>query len=101
VGGFVYSSLQKQRKLKTGKDFKPPKNLVGVNELNRFYHLSEEWINRADSLLNLDANNIKLQSPIGSIIKFKLGEVVAINSIHTKNHLNQALRVKNDPRFPK
>jgi hypothetical protein len=48
----------------------------------------------------LDINRFALAAPISRLLPISLGEVLTIAVAHSRRHLEQARRVRRDPRFP-
>ncbi len=62
-----------------------------LNEVNSF-------VEKADGL---NLNKIKINSSVGSIIRFNLGDYFEIESMHNRRHVAQMKRVKAQDGFPK
>jgi uncharacterized damage-inducible protein DinB len=89
------------RKVPAPSMFKPKLYHLDTEKvLNRYFAILddlEEAIRKSD---RIDWNT-PLISPFTSWIKFRLGDVLIFITAHQQRHINQALRVLEQPSFPK
>ena len=79
-----------------------PASLPGLAESRqRFLEMQERLIADARSSAGLDLVRIKIASPVSVRLRFSLGTWLAAIAAHEDNHLRQAKRVAEDPRFPR
>lgn len=97
--GFV--DPKSSRKVPAPAMFKPkPYHLDTPKVFERYYAILqglEEVLQKSDQI----DWNTKVASPFTSWLKFRLGDVLIFVIAHHQRHLNQALRVMQQPAFPK
>ncbi|MFN8347630.1 MAG: DinB family protein [Spirosomataceae bacterium] len=89
------------RKIPAPAMFKPKTHHLDTDKvLKRYFDILE---NLEDTLRKSDQIdwNLPVISPFTSWIKFRLGDVLIFVTAHQQRHLNQALRVLEQPAFPK
>jgi len=101
-GAFMIRSLltPKPRKFKTVKSFDPPSLLDSKKVMNDFINFQKEWENMMDRIQEYDIVKNRVHSPFFNLIKYRLGNAIELNNIHTKRHLNQAMNVIKEEGFP-
>lgn len=82
------------------KPFIPSESPLGVTPVEEFFAIQEKLNEVALSLIGKDLNG-KFSSPVSGFVKLKLGDGIAINSIHNERHLQKAFRLIERPDFPK
>ncbi len=96
---FLYAVDPKYKwKVPAPKIFKPVKdNKVenGKNTVDEFLKLQKEIIVTAQQACAYDHQHVHTYSPLSKLLKFNVGEQLYIMMRHTKRHINQAMRVKN------
>jgi hypothetical protein len=87
------------RRLTAPKRLAPPA-APEVGALERFLasQLHLLWV--IEAAYGRDINRIVVAAPISRILPVSLGEVLAVTIAHSRRHLEQARRVRRDPRFP-
>ncbi|MEI7585996.1 DinB family protein [Runella sp.] len=97
--GFV--DPKSARKIPAPSMFKPkPYHLDTPKVLKRYYTILQDLEEAIQKSNQLDWNT-KLQSPFTSLLKFRVGDVLIFTLAHQQRHINQALRVIQQPSFPK
>lgn len=97
--GFV--DPKSARKIPAPSMFKPkPYHLETPKVLKRYYGILTDLEEAIQKSHQLDWN-AKLQSPFTSLLKFRVGDVLIFVLAHQQRHINQALRVIQQPSFPK
>ncbi|WP_296619382.1 DinB family protein [Marivirga sp.] len=96
---FLYAVDPKYKwKVPAPKIFKPIKeNKVesGTETVEEFIRLQNEIVGVALKACAYDHQHVHTYSPISKLLKFNVGEQLYIMMRHTKRHINQAKRVKN------
>jgi hypothetical protein len=78
-----------------------PSSLPGLKESReRFLSLQQRLIEAAHASANLDLVKIKIASPVSDRLRFSLGTWLAAVAAHEDNHLQQAIRVTREAKFP-
>lgn len=80
------------RKTKTFKVFEPAVSNVDNNIYARFLEQHEKLIQLIKKSAAVDINRIKISSPVSSLIRYNLADVLGILVYHTQRHLNQVER---------
>lgn len=97
TGMFINASGENgKRKVKTFKAFQPDQagHAGDVGSAGRFIAQQEmlrALIRRADGL---DLNRVKFSSPLSSLLRFSIGEALAMLISHQKRHLTQGERME-------
>ncbi len=82
--------------------FKPEKSKKYSHEvLRNFYENLQLLSVQLETAKNLDWNNLKITSPVTSILKLNLGDTFEVLTLHALRHLKQAQRVMLHEKFPK
>jgi hypothetical protein len=68
--------------------------------LQRFLASQRRLLGVVRAADGLDINRIVLAAPISRVLPISLGEVLTVAIAHSRRHLEQARRVRCDPRFP-
>ncbi|SMG07545.1 DinB superfamily protein [Marivirga sericea] len=96
---FLYAVDPKYKwKVPAPKIFKPTNgNKVenGEKTVEYFLKLQQEIIATARKACAYDHQHVHTYSPLSKLLKFNVGEQLYIMMRHTKRHINQAKRVKN------
>lgn len=96
---FLYAVDPKYKwKVPAPKLFKPVnENKVenGTETVKEFLKLQEEIIGISLKACAYDHQHVNTYSPLSKLLKFNVGEQLYIMMRHTKRHINQAKRVKN------
>lgn len=92
VGNLFLNALQKPAKLKSPKKFQPiqPRDAIAEAFFNQQDELAD-LIRRSDGL---DLRRIKFGSPVSPLIRFSLGDCLAVLITHQERHIKQMQRVK-------
>lgn len=69
-----------------------------VKEFEAEQKRMEQYVHKFE---DFDLDRIMLSSPLAGFITYNLGDCITIIANHTLRHVHQALRVKNNPDFPK
>jgi hypothetical protein len=102
MGGLLIRSIDPatgKRKLKTQKVFFPVQP-VRADALDRFLRTLDdldEMIRRSDGL---PVGKVKMSSPALRLIRYSIGDALAILALHALRHVGQAERVRAEPGFP-
>jgi len=88
------------RKIKTPSLFQPHFLVNGKVALDEFLDFQKRFLEMTDKLKQFDLEKNKLDSTNYSMIHLKLGDAFIINNQHTTRHLNQALDVMKEEKFP-
>jgi len=96
--GFV--DPKSPRKIPSPSMFKPkPYQLEASKVVARYLNILQELEESLQKAEDVDWN-VKIISPFTSLLKFRLGDVFLFVVAHHQRHLNQALRVLQEPSFP-
>lgn len=97
--GFV--DPKSSRKVPAPAMFKPKSYHLDTSKvLKRYYTILQDLEEALQKSEQIDWNT-KVVSPFTSWLKFRLGDVLIFVIAHQQRHLNQALRVMQQPTFPK
>jgi hypothetical protein len=77
-----------------------PPELPDAGALERFLASQRRLLDAIHAADGFDINRIVLAAPINRLLPLSLGEVLAITIAHSRRHLEQARRVRNDLGFP-
>lgn len=88
-------------KFKTGKKFIPPSLLDSQTVWNDFVLLQQQWITLMVNIQPYDLAKNRAASPFINFIRYRIGDALVLNNLHTHRHLNQAINVTKEAGFPK
>ncbi len=87
-------------KMPNPSSFAPTKGNLTRRVFEDFLSAHNKLSELVENSRELDLNANKISSPVTSLMKFSLGEVLLILTYHEKRHLLQAQRVMDYPGFP-
>ncbi|MES2589106.1 MAG: DinB family protein [Bacteroidota bacterium] len=92
-----------KRKMKAVKSYNPSldPSLVKGNDVEEFEKNMYDLQEIIESAKKVNLRKIKIPISISKIIRLKLGDAFLFVVYHNERHLQQALNVVNNPKFPK
>jgi uncharacterized damage-inducible protein DinB len=92
-----------KRKFKTPRLFNPTitKNLVTGNDIEQFREYQTQLFHIIDAAKNVNLRKVKIPISISKIIKLRLGDALLFVVYHNERHMQQALNIVSNPKFPK
>lgn len=87
-------------KMPNPSSFAPTKGNLTRRVFEDFLSAHKKLAELVENSRELDLNANKITSPVTSLMKFSLGEVLLILTYHEKRHILQAKRVMEHPGFP-
>lgn len=91
-----------KRKLKSPKDYNPlvNKSLKVENVLQEFLDFQAQLVEVLGTAKNINIRKAKTSLSIRPIVKLRIGDAFQYIVYHCERHIEQAKRVKANPRFP-
>ncbi len=77
------------------------KSLLTGNEIKEFEVRQEELLTLIDKAQTVNLRKVKVPIAISKIIRFRLGDALLFVAYHNQRHVQQALNVLANPKFPK
>lgn len=92
-----------KRKFNAPKSYDPifTPSLITGDEINRFIKLQDDFKKVLDQSKTVNIRKVKIINSMSKIIKLRLGDVLLFLVYHNERHIQQALNLKNHPKFPK
>lgn len=83
--------IPESKKVKTFKKINPDRQPKFVaNPIDRFLEYTDDFEALVEQIENYDLGKIRVNSLIGPVIRFKLGDALQIVHVHNKRHIIQA-----------
>ncbi|MEM7263899.1 MAG: DinB family protein [Planctomycetota bacterium] len=89
------------RGVKAPKAFAPTSSEGGAHAVQAFLEQQSTLLDLIERAGECDLNGGRFGSPVTRLLRFSLGEALELMVRHEQRHLNQALRVKGEPAFPR
>ncbi|MBZ5578476.1 MAG: DinB family protein [Acidobacteriia bacterium] len=89
-----------RRRFSAPRRFRPVHGQPVTAILPTFLHVQREFIRLTAQSDGLDLARVKVATPITRFLKLSLGIMLAQQAAHERRHLEQARRVRQNPRFP-
>ena len=99
ASSLLYWGMTTTKKLKTPTAFVPSASAVSPSVLDDFFKQHSKMKLMMQRTIPLQAENKTFTSPASPLFVFKLLDIFRISTLHTQRHYQQALKVKNNPRF--
>lgn len=91
----------KRVKVKAPKTIAPPPEHLLHVVVPAFMSLQEQMLRRLREADGLDLGRVRMRSPFTKLIRYSLGQSLALVAAHERRHLWQARRVREHADFPK
>ena len=88
------------KKLKSPKVFVPTADAVPAGIVQNFQAHLDTLTNYISECRNTDLDKVQITSPVSSVITYSLRSAITILVQHEHRHVNQAIRVMQNPGFP-
>ncbi len=104
--GWLQRNILRQTEPTARRRFRAPRRFRPVHQqpvtaiLPTFLHVQRQFIHLATQAEGLDLARVKVPTPISRMLKLSLGIAFAQAAAHERRHLEQARRVRENPRFP-
>jgi hypothetical protein len=89
-----------RRRFSAPRRFRPLHGQPLTAILPTFLHVQRQFKQLAADADGLDLARVKVATPISRLLKLSLGMTLAQVAAHERRHLEQARRVRENPRFP-
>ncbi len=89
-----------RRRFSSPRRFRPLHGQPVTAILPTFLHVQRQFSQLTVDAEGLDLARVKVPTPISRLLKLSLGMTLAQAAAHERRHLEQARRVREDPRFP-
>jgi DinB superfamily len=89
-----------RRRFAAPRRFRPLHGQPLTAILPTFLHVQRQFSRLATDAEGLDLARVKVPTPISRLLKLSLGMTLAQAAAHERRHLEQARRVRENPRFP-
>ncbi|HLK50435.1 MAG TPA: DinB family protein [Bryobacteraceae bacterium] len=89
-----------RRRFTAPRRFRPLHGQPLTAILPTFLHVQRQFAQLAADAEGLDLARVKVATPISRLLKLSLGITLAQAAAHERRHLEQAHRVRQNPRFP-
>lgn len=100
-GRFLREQLERDdRRTRTGARFVPPSD-VGAGIIERFARSQDELAALIRATANADWDRTMVTSSFSGLVTYSLADAYAIMLVHQRRHVRQAVRVTEDPGFPR
>ena len=92
-----------KRKFKTQRAYNPSieKSLVTGHDISDFEKGQEEFLSIIETAQTVNLRKVKVPISISKIIRFRLGDALMFVTYHNERHMQQALNLMANPKFPK
>jgi DinB superfamily len=100
TAAMLFWGMTTTKKLKAPTMFAPSSSEVSPSIINDFIAQHRKMKLLLQRSIPLKAENFTFTSPASPIMVFRLLDIFRISTLHSQRHLQQALRVKNNPYFP-
>lgn len=92
-----------KRKFKAQRVYNPSidKTIVTGNDVSDFEKGQEELLTIIENAQTVNLRKVKVPISISKIIRFRLGDALMFVVYHNERHMQQALNVMANPKFPK
>lgn len=92
-----------KRKFKAQRGYNPSidKSIVTGNDVADFEKGQEELLSIIENAQKVNLRKVKVPISISKIIRFRLGDALMFVAYHNERHMQQALNVMANPKFPK
>ena len=88
-------------KMKAPKKFHPSASELDMGILDRYYKSLEDFSILISKCRDIDIDKTIIISPVASLVTYSLRDALQFLMQHEHRHINQAIRVKMNERFPK
>ena len=101
-GNIMKDQMQEQvkRKLKAPKKIQPASKAT-LEIIEQYRRSIDQFLAYVSNCRNIDLDKTIITSPIVSIVTYSLRDALHFLSTHEHRHINQAIRAKRNPDFPK
>ena len=89
------------RRMKAPKKFLPAASDIENGILDRYYKNLDEFSNLISKCGNIDLDRTIITSPAVSLLTYSLRDALQFLMQHEHRHINQAIRIKRNDKFPK
>ena len=103
IGRLMKDQLQEQvkRKMKAPRIFLPAASEINIGVLERYYKNLDDFSGLISECRNIDLDKTIITSPVVSFVTYSLRDAFQFLVQHEHRHINQAIRVKKNEKFPK
>ena len=103
IGRIMKDQLQEQvgRKLKAPGKFHPAASGINMEIFERYYQNLDEFLELVSKCRDIDIDKTIITSPVLSVVTYSLRDALQLLVQHEHRHINQAIRVKRNEKFPK
>ncbi len=91
---------QVNMKLKAPKKFFPTRSLVSMDVIERYQKNLDTFLEYISNCRDTDLDGTIITSPVTSFVTYSLRDTLSFLISHEHRHINQAIRVKAEERFP-
>jgi len=88
-------------KLKAPQKFYPSNSSVKMDVIEHYHRNLDDFLNYISKLKEVDVDKTIITSPVTGFVTYSLRDTITFLIQHEHRHLNQAIRVKSDERFPR
>jgi len=92
---------QVKMKLKAPKKFFPTKSDVNMDVIERYQSNLDTFLKYISKCRDTDLDKTIITSPVTSFVTYSLRDTLTFLISHEHRHINQAIRVKAEARFPR
>ena len=100
TAGLLLWGITTTKKLKAPVIFLPSSSEVNPSVISDFIRQHSKMKLLMQRAIPLKAEAKTITSPASPVMVFRLIDIFRISAIHSQRHIQQALRVKNNPNFP-
>lgn len=90
-----------KRKMQTAMMLVPSYSDKSLDFIETYFSNLNKFLNHISNCTNADLDKTIITSPIASFVTYSLRDAFQFLSQHEHRHINQAIRVKAEPGFPK
>lgn len=103
LGRIFKNQLQEEvrRKLTAPKKFQPSASSMKIEIIDDYHKNLATFLAYVTNCRNIDLDKTIITSPVVGMITYSLRDVLHFLVNHEHRHINQAIRVKRDEKFPK
>jgi hypothetical protein len=103
LGQILKNQLQEQvtKKMTAPKKIRPTAGKMNLDLIEDYYKNLDSFLDYISKCIAVNVDKIVITSPITSIITYSLRDALQFLVQHEHRHINQAIRVKANEKFPK
>jgi hypothetical protein len=101
-GRIMKDQLQEtvKRKMKAPAEIRPSASEINMDIVKRYFNNLDKFLEYISNCRDIDIDKIVINSPLIAIVTYTLRDAFQFLLQHEHRHINQAIRVKTNEKFP-